>query len=539
MWRSSYRIAHKLTYNKFASTSRKFSQWQLFDQAFSNPTKVAIIQSHPQTHQPLSFTYSQLLQDANYLSSILQKHLSQLPNKNICYLVDPSYDYVVTQWAIWASHGTCVPLCNTHPLHEWEYYIHDSQSQVIIYQTKFESALKPLLQQHPHWIAINLDTLFSSKQSLPQIKREVKNLQDNSLMIYTSGTTGKPKGVVHTFDNISSQVNALLGPWKWSKEDRILSVLPLHHIHGLINVVTCALWSGATVEFAKFSAELVWKRFTQDPPLTLFMAVPTIYVKLIQYYESCDEQTRQQLVQGAHRLRLMVSGSAALPEPIFQRWKAITGHTLLERFGMSEIGMALSNPLEPISARKPGFVGFPLPGVQVRIVDEHNKAVDQIEGHSGELQVKGGSVFKEYWNKPEATKKTFDEDGWFLTGDVATVIDGYYKILGRSSVDIIKSSGFKISALDIERSILSFAHGKTIAECAVVGIPDDELGEKICAMIVPQQWDQSEDALVLALKDYLKQELAYYKIPKVWKVVKEIPRNAMGKVNKKNLLKEF
>jgi len=256
------------------------------------------------------------------------------------------------------------------------------------------------------------------------------------------------------------------------------------------------------------------------PPLTLFMAVPTIYSKLIKEYEGMVPEEQKKATKSLEKLRLMVSGSAALPVPILEGWKAISGHTLLERYGMTEIGMALSNPLK--GERIPGTVGFPLPGVQARLVD-------------GELRIKGPQVFQEYLNKPEATKASFDEEGWFKTGDTAEVDNhGRYTILGRSSVDIIKSGGYKISALDIERVLLEHP---SISEVAVVGVPSTEWGQVIAALIVPNK--KTPNLTLHDVQEFAKQKLAPYKVPRLAHFVDEIPKNAMGKVNKKSLVGLF
>jgi malonyl-CoA/methylmalonyl-CoA synthetase len=219
----------------------------------------------------------------------------------------------------------------------------------------------------------------------------------------------------------------------------------------------------------------------------------------------------------------MVSGSAALPASVMERWKAVSGHTLLERYGMTEIGMAISNPYR--GERRTGAIGTPLAGVQVRLVDEDYEEV--AIGTPGEIQVKGPGVFASYWGKEEATQKAFTEDGWFKTGDIAVVEGGYYRILGRDSIDIIKSGGYKISALEIEEVLRSHA---LINDCAVIGIPNEEWGELVAAVLV------TEGALDLSeLKDWLKDRLPSYKSPKVYLILADLPRNAMGKVVKNEL----
>jgi malonyl-CoA/methylmalonyl-CoA synthetase len=229
------------------------------------------------------------------------------------------------------------------------------------------------------------------------------------------------------------------------------------------------------------------------------------------------------------RLRLMVSGSAALPVSTLERWRGISGHTLLERYGMTEIGMALSNPLA--GERRPGSVGLPLPGVQVRLVDEDGSEVEP--GTPGEIEVRGPGVFLEYWRRPEATAEAFRDGRWFRTGDVAVVEDGYYRILGRRSVDIIKTGGFKVSALEIEEVLRTHP---AVAECAVVGVADAEWGERVCAAV---ELREGTTLTLDELQPWARVRLAPYKLPRALRAVDALPRNAMGKVTKPEVAKLF
>jgi malonyl-CoA/methylmalonyl-CoA synthetase len=343
------------------------------------------------------------------------------------------------------------------------------------------------------------------------------------MMLYTSGTTGRPKGVVATHANIEAQVRALVEAWGWSAQDHILLTLPLHHVHGIVNVLTCALWSGGVCQILPaFDAGEVWSRLERGD-LTLYMAVPTLYRRLIEAWEAADADTRRAWSEGAARLRLMVSGSAALPVPTLERWEEITGHRLLERYGMTEIGMGLSNPLH--GERRAGHVGGPLPGVEVRLVDDEGRPA--ADGEAGQIQVCGPGVFAEYWERPEATADAFTADGWFRTGDRAVVEAGAYRILGRESVDILKTGGEKVSALEIEDVLR--AHGG-VADCAVVGVPDPAWGERVCAAVVAARG--VEPPAPEALRAFVKERLAPWKVPKDIRIVAELPRNALGKVTK-------
>ncbi|KAM6981093.1 malonate--CoA ligase ACSF3, mitochondrial [Aplochiton taeniatus] len=342
----------------------------------------------------------------------------------------------------------------------------------------------------------------------------------------------------------------MVSEWAWSKDDVILHTLPLHHVHGIVNKLLCPLWVGATcIMLPDFQPQKVWDYLlsSKAPMVNVFMAVPTIYSKLIQHYEQHFTQPHvRDFVRAAcrERVRLMVSGSAALPQPTLQRWEEITGHTLLERYGMTEIGMALSNTLK--GPRIPGAVGIPLPGVEVRIVmtNSTNTTIAEgnsketlvrpgLEGKEGELMVRGASVFKGYWNKPKETKEAFTTDGWFQTGDTAVYKDGVYWIMGRTSVDIIKSGGYKISALEVERHLLA---NPDIADVAVIGARDATWGQKVTAVV---QLKKGRSLTLNELKAWAREHMAPYTIPTGLLVVEEIPRNQMGKVNKKDLLKQF
>ena len=258
------------------------------------------------------------------------------------------------------------------------------------------------------------------------------------------------------------------------------------------------------------------------------MAVPTIYYKLISYWELLPNDQKSKILIVLKDFRLMVSGSAALPISVMEKWKEISEHTLLERYGMTEIGMGISNPYH--GERKPGYIGQPLLDVSVRLVDEKNKHV--CAGSPGEIQIKGPNVFKEYWKNPEETIKAFTKDGWFKSGDIAVYEENSYKILGRNSVDIIKSGGYKISALEIEEVLRQ--HPK-IKDCGVVGIPNIEWGEIIAVSLTLKEDTISIDNL----KDWLRERLPGYKIPRKYMIQDDLPRNIMGKVTKKELKKLF
>jgi len=462
------------------------------------------------------WTYRELLHRSGQVATQLLNGADDLQSQRVAFLIPSGFEYVTTQWAIWRAGGIAVPLCVSHPRPELEYVITHADASILVVHPSFEAILRPIAQAQGLRFILTADPLPVDGAVLPAIDPSRR-----ALILYTSGTTGKPKGVVTTHATIQAQVNSLIAAWEWTSGDRILHVLPLHHIHGIVNVLTCALWAGAECHMLrKFDAEAVWNHLCTGN-FSLFMAVPTIYAKLIAVWERAEGDRQRQMCNACSGMRLMVSGSAALPVQVLEQWRTISGHFLLERYGMTEIGMALSNPLH--GQRRAGYVGTPLPQVAVRLVDESGIPVPS--GTPGEIQVKGATVFLEYWQNPEATGKAF-QDGWFCTGDLAVVEQDYYRILGRISVDIIKTGGYKVSALEIEEVLRTHP---AIQECAVVGVADPAWGERVCAALVLRS---PQELPLEAFRRWAKEHLAVYKVPSRILTVKELPRNAMGKVTK-------
>ena len=470
-----------------------------------------------------AYTYSQLLERSGQIGLTLLDGKDDLKEQRVAFLTPKGFHYVALQWGIWRAGGIAVPLGEMHPVPELEYFVRDSGASIIVAHPKFAAQLRPVARNLKVPFFLTEELLSTAKGSLPQIDPSRR-----AMILYTSGTTGKAKGVVSTHLNIQAQIISLVEAWGWVSTDYILHVLPLHHVHGIINVLACALWAGARCEFLpRFDPLVVWQKF-HELDLTLFMAVPTIYLKLIDAWETATPQERKLMREGCQKFRLMVSGSAALPTSLLAKWKAITGHTILERYGMTEIGMALSNPLH--GERVPGFVGFALPQVEVRLVDDGGNPLPS--GASGEIQVRGPGVFLEYWQRPEETKKSF-RHGWFSTGDVAIVEKGIYRILGRKSTDIIKTGGYKVSALEIEETLLTHP---AIKECGVVGIEDPEWGERVGAALILQS---GGELTLEELRIWGKKRLAPYKVPSRFVIVDDLPRNSLGKVKKVLLKKLF
>ena len=472
-----------------------------------------------------TFTYRDLLDASGRVAGALSApHGRSLDGARVAILIPPGFRFIAAQWGIWRAGGVAVPLALSHPPAELAYVHDDCGVETAIVDPELGTRLEPLAA-HRDLTSLSIDDALAGDSTTGTGGIE---LDSGALILYTSGTTDRPKGVVLSHGNIQAQVETLIDAWRWSSEDRILEVLPLHHVHGLINVVGCALWSGAVCELLpRFNAERVWERIAAGG-LSLFMAVPTIYVRLIKAWEEAGVERRELLSRAASRLRLMVSGSAALPVPVLERWREITGHTLLERYGMTEIGMALSNPYD--GERMPGAVGSPLPGVDVRLVDPDGRPVT--EGSLGEIEVRGQNVFRQYWRRPDATRDAFRDD-WFTTGDIAIAEDGVYRILGRQSIDIIKCGGEKISALEIETVLLGHPR---IDECAVVGVEDPEWGQRVAAALVLKG---GGDLDLESLRAWADGRLARYKVPSRLRCVESLPRNAMGKVTKPAVVEIF
>mmetsp|Transcript_2226 Transcript_2226/g.4991 ORF Transcript_2226/g.4991 Transcript_2226/m.4991 type:complete len:605 (+) Transcript_2226:87-1901(+) len=521
----------------------------------------AIIESGPQVATCI-VSYPKLLASVEEVSKMVLGLLAGRPAglpKHVAYLVSPGLAYTVVELAVWAAGGTCIPLSVHSPAPELEYFLEDSDAAVVIADAVLEGKLEPVAEKLGRPFATVLDGDACGIRLCPATgvtvaRGEVEvSVMTPGLILHTSGTTGRPKGVVHTFQGLTAQYESLTEAWQWSSSDHTLHVLPLHHIHGVQNILNTALYNGACVEFTPFDAAFCLRRLGSGD-ITCFHAVPTVYVKLIQHVDKLSTETRAEICKSLRTdaMRCMVSGSAALPVQTMRSWAEISGHVLLERYGMTEVGMSLSNKLH--GTRYPGCVGWALPGVEVKL------------DRDGTILVKGAPVFREYYGRDEATKKEFTEDGWFKTGDNAQVggsseelqrlqdsvreveratgrpppdtpavpdeaLSGIYKILGRSSLDIIKSGGYKISALEIENELVQ--HDK-VKECAVIGKPDEIWGEKVVALCV-----LTDNLTLEELRKWGKERLASYKVPQELEVVTELPRNHMGKLEKKVILQRY
>ncbi|KAJ8638184.1 hypothetical protein MRB53_012451 [Persea americana] len=502
----------------------------------------------------LSYSYFQLVLSAWKISNLLRnrdfKNTQEVNKKEITsplggaghlegarigIVAKPSAEFVAGLLGTWLSGGVAVPLALNYPEAELYHVMNDSDISVILGTEEHQELMESVSSKcESHFSLITPVPNASSNVSAGEIQmadflEEIENPKiagdDPALIVYTSGTTGKPKGVVHTHESIKAQVQILTEAWEYTSADQFLHCLPLHHVHGLFNALLAPLYAGSVVEFMpKFSVRGIWQRWRESYPkdgskvdgaITVFTGVPTMYTRLLQGYEAMDPESKATSASAAQQLRLMMCGSSALPHPVMKQWESITGHRLLERYGMTEFVMALSNPLR--GNRKGGTVGKPLPGVQVKILEEDESGSDTMG--VGELCVRSPSLFKEYWKQPKVTKESFIDGGFFKTGDTVRMDeDGYYIILGRTSADIMKVGGYKLSALDIEAVLLEHP---AVSECCVVRLirTEKKSSNQLSA------WKN----FALGAKD----RLAPYKIPTRLFLWESLPRNAMGKVNKK------
>ncbi|KAJ3527322.1 hypothetical protein NM208_g9724 [Fusarium decemcellulare] len=549
-----------------------------------DPSSVAIVENGSSA----CFSYSSLLHSIAHAKKLLLLKTGTdargISGQRVTFLVENGFDFVVTLLAILASNAIAVPLAPSFTVAESRYIIDNSEALVLVSSSKFadkaDQILHDGLAKPPLYYQVDgtgRDSIEGTEVMLCDLSDEVSG----GMMLFTSGTTARPKGVVLSLANLTAQASSLLEAWRYVPSDRLLHVLPLHHIHGTMNALLTPLLAGSSIEFMyPFNVNSVWVRlaapFLQataaaeakegtNSPITFLTAVPTIWSRLLRAHETLPPKMQEackEAVSPKH-LRLNISGSAALPKPIRDGWMELSGgNILLERYGMTEVGMALSCGLEDID-RVDGSVGWPLPSVEARLVETDDETgfttvisygaeTDPASGREriGEVQLRGPTVFKGYWHNDEATAKEFTTDGWFKTGDIAIRrgVSGAglgksgpwaqgpaYFIQGRRSADIIKTGGEKVSALEVEREILALPQ---VEECAVVGLPSEAWGQKVAAVIVVSGKSGNDvgSMSLRHLRNELKNRITAYKIPQDMEIVDSLPRNAMGKVNKKELI---
>lgn len=473
-----------------------------------------------------TITYGELEAAVQQTMAFLVAHGLQTGDR-VALQLPKSMAFIYLHLATMRLGGISLPLNPGYPQRELLYFLEDAEASLFFADTAERTALEPTLSQLPslrHTFYLDdhhpqqFMALIGEAPPLANLPAIPSNPHDTALMIYTSGTTGRPKGAEITHGNLTAQIEALHEAWGWQSDDVLLHVLPIFHVHGLTVALHGALHAGATaVLVPKFhpeeALELLEKR-----QCTLFMAVPTIHRRLLD-------------VSHAHsydlsHMRLFTSGSDRLPDDLFIGFQRIFGHTLLERYGMSETGMNLSNPLH--GERRIGSVGLPLPGVEARVVDPTTEQPVP-DGTVGEVQIRGPHVCKGYWRQPDKTAAAFTADGWLRTGDLGLRgADGYFTLKGRSK-DLIISGGFNIYPPEVE---LVLSEYPAVATCAVIGCPDDRWGEQVTAVVTLRGGYEPTEATAEEIIDHCRRGLIGYKIPRRIFFVEELPRNALGKVQK-------
>ena len=483
-----------------------------------------------ETDEGLHYSWLDLERSTAMVANLLQS-LDLPAGSRIAVQVEKSVEAMILYLATLRAGLVFLPLNTAYQSAEVAYFIGNAEPAVVVCsganfgwvsKLAFKAGTRHVFTLNDDRTGSLLDrAAVHSDQHTPV----VRHADDLAAILYTSGTTGRSKGAMLTHGNMLSNARTLKQYWGWKKGDVLIHALPIFHVHGLFVAIHGALINGSKmIWMAKFDPRRAIAFMRQA---TVFMGVPTLYVRML-----AEPELDQAAVK---HMRLFIAGSAPLLLETFTEWQQRTGHTILERYGMSETAMLTSNPYAPDpryaqqSERRGGTVGFPLPGVELRVCDDQDRVLSV--GDIGGIQVKGPNVFKGYWRMPEKTAEEFTSDGFFKTGDVGKVDErGYVSIVGRSK-DLIISGGYNVYPAEIEGYINDM---KGVAESALVGVPHPDFGEVGVAVVIAKTGAQLQPDAILAA---LKAQLANFKIPKRCFVVPELPRNTMGKVQK-NLLRE-
>ena len=477
-----------------------------------------------ETGEGRAVTYGDLLDGTARLAGALRAR-GVATGDRVAVQVEKSPEALMLYLACVRAGAVFLPLNTAYTLAELEYFIGDAEPKLVVCDPARRDGLAGVAARHGGQV----DTLDPAGQgSLVDLARGQppafpdadRGPDDLAAILYTSGTTGRSKGAMLTHDNLLSNALTLVDYWRFTGKDVLLHALPIFHTHGLFTATNTILAAGAAMLFlAKFDADAVMRLM---PRATSMMGVPTFYVRLLQHPGLTRAATQH--------MRLFVSGSAPLLAETHRGFAERTGHAILERYGMTETNMNTSNPYA--GERVPGTVGFALPGVALRVVEPETGAALK-DGEIGMIEVKGPNVFKGYWRNPEKTKAEFRDDGFFITGDLGKVdARGYVHIVGRGK-DLIITGGYNVYPKEIETEIDALPG---VIESAVIGVPHPDFGEGVTAVVVAEKKASVEPASIIAA---LEARLARFKQPKRVIIVPDLPRNAMGKVQKNVLRQQF
>lgn len=475
-----------------------------------------------ETHDGGHISYGDLIARAGQMANVLVAR-GVKPGDRVAVQVEKSVANIVLYLGTVRAGAVYLPLNTAYTLNELDYFIGDAEPSLVVCDPTKADGLAPIAAKvHAKVETLGPDGRGSLTEAAGKASSEFitvpRENDDLAAILYTSGTTGRSKGAMLTHDNLASNSLSLVGYWRFTDKDVLIHALPIYHTHGLFVATNVTLFARASMIFLpKLEPDLIIKLMARA---TVLMGVPTFYTRLLQNPALSHETTKH--------MRLFISGSAPLLAETHREWSARTGHAVLERYGMTETNMNTSNPYD--GERVPGAVGFPLPGVSVRVTDpETGKELPRDE--IGMIEVKGPNVFKGYWRMPEKTKSEFRPDGFFITGDLGKIdAKGYVHILGRGK-DLVISGGFNVYPKEIESEIDAMPG---VVESAVIGVPHADFGEGVTAVLVRQPGASIDEAAVLKGLDG---RLAKFKMPKRVFVVDELPRNTMGKVQK-NVLRE-
>ncbi|WP_339036115.1 malonyl-CoA synthase [Bradyrhizobium symbiodeficiens] len=497
-----------------AANANLFSR--LFD-GLDNPARLAI-----ETHDGGHISYGDLIARAGQMANVLVAR-GVKPGDRVAVQVEKSVANIVLYLGTVRAGAVYLPLNTAYTLNELDYFIGDAEPSLVVCDPSKAEGLAPIAAK----VKAKIETLGADgKGSLTEAADKTssdfttvpRENGDLAAILYTSGTTGRSKGAMLTHDNLASNSLSLVGYWRFTDKDVLIHALPIYHTHGLFVATNVTLFARASMIFLpKLDPDLIIKLMARA---TVLMGVPTFYTRLLQNSALSRDTTKH--------MRLFISGSAPLLAETHREWSARTGHAVLERYGMTETNMNTSNPYD--GERVPGAVGFPLPGVSVRVTEpETGKELPREE--IGMIEVKGPNVFKGYWRMPEKTKSEFRDDGFFITGDLGKIDGkGYVHILGRGK-DLVISGGFNVYPKEIESEIDAMPG---VVESAVIGVPHADFGEGVTAVLVCNKGADVTEAAVLHALDG---RIAKFKMPKRVFVVDELPRNTMGKVQK-NVLRD-
>ncbi|MDQ7026818.1 MAG: AMP-binding protein [Anaerolineae bacterium] len=486
--------------------------------------KIAIEFHEPQRTETVTYQY---IEDTVQKTMAYLHSLGVESGDRVALQLPKCLPFIYLHLAIMRLGAITLPLNPAYPEAELIYFLEDSGAKLFFADSHDEAKIQAIADKLPSletviYIEIHPD---DPEEFESMLTAEVDNLphpptdaNQTALIFYTSGTTGRPKGAQITHGNLTTNLDDLYSAWGWQDDDILLHVLPIFHVHGLVVALHGALHAGATaIMLPRFEPQLALDTLVKRC-CTVFMAVPTIHKRLVDFSDAENYDLSH--------MRLLTSGSDRLPDDVCVRFKQLYGHTLLERYGMTETGMNLSNPLH--GERRIGSVGMPLPSVEARIV---NPETDEplADGDVGEVQIKGAHVFKGYWNMPDKTAEAFTSDGWLRTGDMGMrAADGYFTLKGRSK-DLIITGGLNVYPPEVE---LVLADHPAIQASAVIGCLDDEWGERVTAIIILKPEVTVTEREII---HFCRERLAQYKTPRTVIFVDDFPRNALGKIQKAKL----